>query len=95
MFLEHSISLSRGNHRKIMENHLKRQIPLKIPPETWHPRLTSCKTQSTNKRPRLHATASDAETKKQALLLRAIALAIALAAETGGGSLVPALAGAL
>jgi len=35
---------------------------------------------------------SDADTKKQALMLGAIALAIALAPETGGGSLVPALA---
>jgi hypothetical protein len=35
---------------------------------------------------------SDADTKKQLLLMGAIALAIALAPETGGGSLVPALA---
>ena len=37
---------------------------------------------------------SDADTKKQLLLMGAIALAIALAPETGGGSLLPALAGA-
>ena len=36
---------------------------------------------------------SDADTKKQLLLIGAIALAVALAPETGGGSLVPALAG--
>jgi flagellar biosynthesis chaperone FliJ len=35
---------------------------------------------------------SDADTKKQRLLMGAIALAIALAPETGGGILVPALA---
>jgi hypothetical protein len=36
---------------------------------------------------------SDADTKKQAHLLGAVVLAIALAPETGGGSLVPILAG--
>lgn len=44
-------------------------------------------------RARVARHCSDAETKKQLLLMGAIALAVALAPETGGGSLVPALAG--
>jgi hypothetical protein len=36
---------------------------------------------------------SDADTKKEVLILGTIIIAIALAPETGGGSLVPALAG--
>jgi len=44
-------------------------------------------------RARVERHCSDADTKKQVLLLGAVALAIALAPETGGGSLVPVLAG--
>jgi RHS repeat-associated protein len=43
-------------------------------------------------RARVIRDCSDADTKKQLLLMGAIVLAIALAPETGGGSLVPALA---
>jgi RHS repeat-associated protein len=46
-----------------------------------------------NQKARVARHCADADTKNQALLLGAIALAIALAPETGGGSLVPVLAG--